>query len=90
MEIIYNLAFGLLMLFVAYMVYAWGDTWYHRRHGYSWDNGTGRWYILNRPDYYLLHHVWTWVVLLAVAGILCWHVLLAVFWFVDLAFEVMT
>lgn len=91
MDFLHDFALGVLMLFVAFMVFDWSRIWwYARRHGIIKYNGRGdldhsahpyRW-----SSEYLLYRIWTWVIRVAAWLICLWHLALAVCWFIELAF----
>lgn len=93
MEILLDLAFGLLMLFIAYMAADFAKTWWHKRNGYDWDASVNRWCVfdsIGKPERYVFHKTWTWFVWLLAWGVALWNVSLAVAWFMDFAFAVTT
>lgn len=91
MDFMHDFGCGLLMLFVAFMVFDWARIWwYARRYGrilvprylYKGQPPT-RWEAA-----YLGYKVWTWLVYLAAIAVSAWHLSLALLWFVELAFAV--
>lgn len=93
MDFLHDFGLGLLMLFVALVIYDWGRIWwYSRRHGYikitdtkvgDYNDPPWRW-----EQAYLGYKLWTWFIRVLTWVLAAWHVGIAVCWFVELAFAV--
>lgn len=93
MDFLHDLGCGLLMFFVAFMVFDWGRIWwYARRHGVIRYARDGELHPSAVPwrweGEYLGYKVWTWLVRVAAWAIALWHLVLGLLWFVELAFAV--
>lgn len=91
MDFLKDFSCGLLMLFIAFMVFDWGRIWwYARRHGYiklpTHVNELARPTRWERE--YLGYKIWTWTIRVMAWIIAAWHLCLALLWFIDLAFAV--
>lgn len=89
MDLLHDFMLGLLMLFVALIVYDWGRIWWlSRQHGYinvggEYSSPPWRW-----EHAYLGYKIWTWFIRVLTWAVAAWHVSIAVCWFVELWFAV--
>lgn len=91
MDFLHDFAFGVLMLFISFIMFDWGRIWWHaRRHGYiklrgAYGDPPWRW-----EQAYLGYKIWTWFVRALTWVLTVWHLSIAASWFVEIAFALTT
>lgn len=87
----HDVLLGLLMFFIALIVFDWGRIWWFaRRHGYIKMQGARLGGTSDPPwrweASYLGYKIWTWFVRVLTWVIAAWHVSIGLCWLVDLCF----